>query len=651
MTLSDLADYAVVTHHMEEQHKWQHFPGFSVLSHPRTGKWVALLMRQKDQQSGRKLEFCDIRVGKYTENEIESKRYLGPPKRMVGKRWLGVDFQKNPDRAVVIDMLNRAVKTANEEARTIVLDNDSQPDEKNAYRDTQLTFNSNGIRSSAPRRPGTSARTIAEEHIPEQIQKMLSLYKFAEMHVGRDALNFYRQAEFMMDYEDDTDWTRINERYYPLLPTYHSLNLPLLRGYFSWRKYVRMGDVRDAPLGYAHLYAFELLGGFGASSPEDALIKLKDFEERFLRVYTAETRTPLYVADSKEYLRSNLRLWSHDYAIINGLPRETVLEYENRETAAQDNALEALLDPGKHTDEEIFSALARFSGKRISGSAFVKKNGEEAVHLFSGFWRFLTEHYPTVAKQVFQASFGKCTYRKWTPMYDAVYWPRNKVEEHDYVLNACRTYRYRNDEWRVGCYRPSEHRPDKLHQLMRGADRVFRQYKKTGSRLQETEYDKWVTRYVDEFLAEDRRAAEEAARQEIDIDFSELKQIRKEASVTRDSLLTEEELGTDELVIAQTISPGLESTNAASSPEAAESGAVPALDDVHMQILELLLKDESVDRIIESNHLMPTVVMDTINEALFDDIGDNALEYDGSSLSVVEDYKDDVAKALGGVTV
>ena len=53
MELDELIAYARNRYAIEEQHKWQEFPGFSVLSHPQTGKWIALLMRQWDTDRGR----------------------------------------------------------------------------------------------------------------------------------------------------------------------------------------------------------------------------------------------------------------------------------------------------------------------------------------------------------------------------------------------------------------------------------------------------------------------------------------------------------------------------------------------------------------------------------------------------------------------
>ena len=45
---------------------------------------------------------------------------------------------------------------------------------------------------------------------------------------------------------------------------------------------------------------------------------------------------------------------------------------------------------------------------------------------------------------------------------------------------------------------------------------------------------------------------------------------------------------------------------------------------------------------------MPALVVDTINEAFYDEIGDNILEYDGNEISLIEDYREDVAAILGG---
>lgn len=136
-------------------------------------------------------------------------------------------------------------------------------------------------------------------------------------------------------------------------------------------------------------------------------------------------------------------------------------------------------------------------------------------------------------------------------------------------------------------------------------------------------------------LEEDRRREEEAARPKIQIDFSRLPGIRQEARKTRNSLLTEEEVG--EM-----------SAEAVESGEMPEDGQSAGLDALYSRILRDLLAGKPVEQLIKSHHLMPSVITDTVNEALIDEIGDSVLEWDGHTLSVVEEYREEVLQLLGG---
>ena len=93
MELSELTAYAEKKFHMQEQHNWSDFPGFSVLADQNTGKWVALLMRQWDYNTGTEIQRCDIKCGQRSLTEI-SASYLSLPFRMKGKKWVGVKFEK-----------------------------------------------------------------------------------------------------------------------------------------------------------------------------------------------------------------------------------------------------------------------------------------------------------------------------------------------------------------------------------------------------------------------------------------------------------------------------------------------------------------------------------------------------------------------------
>ena len=86
MELSELSAYARQKYHIEEQHKWADFPGFSVLAEPGSGKWAALLMRQWDGESGTELQRADIKCGRQCLSEIHVS-WLALPFRMKGSHF------------------------------------------------------------------------------------------------------------------------------------------------------------------------------------------------------------------------------------------------------------------------------------------------------------------------------------------------------------------------------------------------------------------------------------------------------------------------------------------------------------------------------------------------------------------------------------
>ena len=173
----------------------------------------------------------------------------------------------------------------------------------------------------------------------------------------------------------------------------------------------------------------------------------------------------------------------------------------------------------------------------------------------------------------------------------------------------------------------------RLQGFLHETDARLRRYLKTGRYLRENPADEWARPYIDAVIEADRKTEIEAARPMITIDLSGLERIRRDAVTTRESLLTEEEIED----IEEEIPPAAED----------ETSDLP-LDAVQIQIIRTLLKDGDATEIIRTHHLMPSVVADAINEALFDEIGDTVLLCEGDALALVEDYAEEIEHYLGG---
>ena len=212
------------------------------------------------------------------------------------------------------------------------------------------------------------------------------------------------------------------------------------------------------------------------------------------------------------------------------------------------------------------------------------------------------------------------------------------------MLNPCRSFHCRDGVWTEKRYANLYFDSDRFHAFMHETERVIRRCLKTGHYLRKNPEEAWVTPYVEQVLKEERQAEIEAARPKITIDLSNLEQIRQDALITRDSLLTEEETDSAEDYRQKKQQPE-EPTQTINQNE---TESIAELDATHSRILLDLLRGEAVETYMKVNHLMPSVAADTINDALFDEIGDNVLECDGNTITLVEDYREDILQMVGG---
>ena len=217
MRLSELISYARERHHIEELHKWREMPGLSVLVSPASGKWIALLMRERDA-GGRIRERCDLKYSAF--RELPARDYLTQGFRMPG--WLGVRFGAETERAFLLHVFDLAVE---EEAEKV----------EGYYRETAI--------------PGRS-------ELPARIEAIYACE------------DFLSAARAMEDYEDDSPFAGTVPLYQP---EYRDLTPNELRGYFTWRAALRRGELSPHCDAFVYLYLSELMLGVGAANAAEAL--------------------------------------------------------------------------------------------------------------------------------------------------------------------------------------------------------------------------------------------------------------------------------------------------------------------------------------------------------------------------------------------
>ena len=672
MNLSELTAYAEEKYHIREEQKWDDFRSFSVLTDPETRKWVALMMRQWDYETGNELCKCDIKCGRQILTEIKEP-YVTNAFRMRGEKWAGVIFDDRTEPEVVFKLFDEAIRIGRAGSYTVVLEEGKREESSGAggkvFRDTLLpleamrgNYDKSRFRErqkeNKKARPQTHVRLNNEPRtIPTRILEMMQLYEYRSSSFENKCRNFVRQGKFMEDYEDDAPWNSEVKRYFA---TYHDLNINQLRGYFAWRTRVRRGEFHPITMSLAYMYIYELLNMIGAKTPEEAIRKMREFEKGFLDSGIGDRS-----------MRENLHRWIMEFAVLSGSPKEEVLPLIAPDLIERDRQLMVLRKPSEHSDEEVFGALNALTGGKTEKSSVFLKEPERGIHLFAEVWRYMAEHYDDCGWDIFAACFGKLRKFPWHPLANAVYMDQKKREEAEYKVTECRKFVCKNGEW-------SEIRYDELffdryrvHAIVHEADRQIRRYLKAGHYLKVKKGEEWITPYVEAVIEADRAAAVEAAKPKITIDLSGLDKIRRDAQITRDSLLTEDEMREQapeqmmklapEQAPQQAEDPAvqheeqqivqpmiLELPEVPKEEEKSAEVEIPSLDDTQAQILLSVMRGEPVAGMIREKALMPSVVTDAINEALFDEIGDSVLMCEGDEITLIEDYREDLELLLEG---
>lgn len=592
------------------------------------------------------------------------------------------DLESTPQQ-----MIDKAGGCNNENGFTVILDNSNT--EQAQYRDAPLfygktltikipndntTAQQTALSDNNPKltqatvtdRASNSATPRAKKYVPEQIRRMKNLYQYGDGSFRQQCKNFYVQGKFMENYEDNVPW---KGEIYECWPSYHNLSLAQLRGYFTWRTELRKGNYQKNCDAFVLMYLSELFNGIGAVSAEENFHKIQEFKENYI---DSELSTG--------YIRYNIQQWMFDFAVVNGLDTEIAYRYAAYHMLERDSNIEILRNPKKYSDKEIFNALCLFSGRNPDSSIVIQKDKEIGIYLFAAVWRFASAQYRQGEKDLFELCFGIPYSRYWHPLNNTLYYSKGKRETVIYELNSCRKYSFQNNIWHEYGYHKWYDGQQHITELLHEADRRFRLYLKTGRPLKERKEEAWAVSYIEAVIAADAQAKIEAARPKISIDFSGLDKIRKDALETQDSLLTEEEtMGSPEAASKQTGNskhtgtpeyggdaipdaasipipaavPSTASMPSAAAPSGSAFGAsgssgesVP-LDDMQMQLLRMLLRGEPVLELIAAQHGMPSVIADAINEALFDLIGDTVVECDGKTITLVEDYRDNIIGILG----
>lgn len=537
-----------------------------------------------------------------------------------------------------------------------------------------------------------------QNFLPDQYRKMREISRWQDDPKGgagrwlSEAELFYRQGLLMADFEDDCPYNGTFKSYFP---TYNAMSDRQLRGYFTWRAQVRRGTVEETSTSFAFLYLYELICGIGVDDPLDGFNKIKAFWDayrafepgidRFARVWLQDYAVfhgldPKLLRDSKTVMFDNalieLRRAARDLAPA---PTPSDLAPARRKTSEPTLPL----PPDEAREERLMAAINALSTYNLNNSRLDRSHHRDLRHVACAVYVRMARYYDTHRKSGIVASlFGEETAMPYTMFASAVFFAPNRHEDCEYRLDPIHIYRCQNGFWECMRIHGSRQKSSKLGEMMRACDQRLRLALDPTHPLKEEKVPKYLAKIIDDEIV--AWLSWDAAHQpvKIDIDLSQLGHIRSAAAQTREALLIDEEreddvpmeaeatlieqpntesapsmtAGPGEMATRQdepdeptvsteefgVVAPLLVSVPAPVTPASAEAAnkLAPAAD----AFLRALLERNTAQATLAAaqSGKSEDMLVDSINEALFDLVGDTVIEFGAAGPHIIEDYEADV---------
>lgn len=485
-----------------------------------------------------------------------------------------------------------------------------------------------------------------DSYLPKEIGQMRELQRTPRGRTWSETRLFYEQARLMEDFEDNRPYHGQFQSYYP---TYRTMTDRQLRGYFTWRARVRAGQVEQTAASFAYVYLYELLMGIGVEPGRKAFGAIEAFWKTYRQFDPGMDR---YVPG-----------WLVDYVVEHDLPAELAASYAHLEhdaaiavlERAEKSALAAAPPKGRRRQPTDFAAMGdgagefaqavcRLSSYRLDESRLYKERPEDVSCVLLAVYSRLTLHYRGSRTQGLTETLFGLRFAVRHVMYaSAVRYEPGFHEDCVYELSPTRRYVCKNGLWSCDSYHDGGARSAKLGQIVRAVDRQLRQALGYAHPLKDHAEAKYLVKIIDDEIAAYLGWKQASAPRRVEIDLSKLAGIRSAAAVTREALLVDEEREDSAAEGAQ------EAVSMAAAEEAQQEAPAQADDVSNLGLSEdeTALLRALLDGRKYTGPGNVGLMVDAINEALFDLLGDTAIEFgaDGEP-RLVEDYAEDVRAAL-----
>ena len=478
---------------------------------------------------------------------------------------------------------------------------------------------------------------------------------------------FFAQAKFMEafvdNYEDHADF----QCYYP---TYSNMSNEQLRTYFTWRTKVRNGQIERTDLSYAFVYIYEMLNRIGEVSANEGLVRLLDFWHKY-RYF-----------DKK--IDHYLERWVKDYYVYYQLecPFEDILVQFPEGIPKESNIQQEIFH---HNYENKSAFLNQLSSHKFLSSKFYESELgytlleciPPALNAIDAFFQAREVSFPSLLI----GSAKREDY--WRPFSRAVVVVHNPSVDYSVKISSLEEYVFINGKWQSQRLQPNFF-SNLLGYIIKTVEAELRDltgYKRKlkpniNSIIYDNIQDKHIQKMIyDPVFTETIRNTTRAyfaqsgirpdtfkiAAQdddvsvkpvEVHVDFAKLDAIRAAAAEIQERLVIDESACEDDYLSAAPISttPQIPHTQTEQKSETDDTPPRILLSEQQRLCLRVIMNGNTVNsrvsEIAKANGMLPEMLLENINDTLFETFGDNIIDTAGDEPSIYDDYIDELINMI-----
>ncbi|MDD6359933.1 MAG: tellurite resistance TerB C-terminal domain-containing protein, partial [Parafannyhessea umbonata] len=336
------------------------------------------------------------------------------------------------------------------------------------------------------------------------------------------------------------------------------------------------------------------------------------------------------------------------------------------------------------SDADVWKAMAALSSYNVERSPFLRNNPQSAAAVGAAVFRALARHCGKRRKtNLVDGLVGWESNVGWFPFPDLPCTLPKELPSPTYRIDACTRVTTLAGRWFIR--RGYEHagKSRDLGRILRAMDRQMREDWDDPRALKPRPLAKYLEKIIVQASAEQRQRELEAESRKITIDLSKLGGIRAAAATTREALLVDEEIEDEPAATTapapsspaptasapmahpahageKSAAPSVANPTAADgttaaatspaspSPVTEEDGQTPCgLDSLELKVIARVSEGRPFSDLLGPGKPMASVLVDSINEKLFDELGDTAIEYVDGEPRLVPDYVEDVRDICG----